>query len=114
MWIPQAEVLFDIHVVDTDTHSICDHIPTAVLSSAVCDKKHAQASQDYRATFMPLHVSVDGMLGCEATAFLKLIGDMLSAKWEEDYGTVIRWVHARLSFVILCATLLCVWGSRTK
>ena len=31
-----------------------------------------------------------------------------------DYGTVIRWVHARLSFVILCATLLCVRGSHTK
>ena len=31
-----------------------------------------------------------------------------------DYGTVIRWVHARLSFVILCVTLLGIRGSRTK
>ena len=54
-------------------------------------------------------VSVDGMLGCEATVFLKWIGDM-SAKWEIDYGVVMRWVYARLSFAILCATLLCVQG----
>ena len=54
------------------------------------------------------------MLGCEATAFLKRIGDMLSAKWEMDYGTVMGWVRARLSFAILRATLLCVRGSRTK
>ena len=58
-------------------------------------------------------VSVDGMLGCEATVFLKWNGDMLSAKWEIDYGVVMRWVCAKLSFAILCATLLCVQGSRT-
>ena len=39
---------------------------------------------------------------------------MLSAKWEMDYGTVMGWVRARLSFAILLATLLCVWGSHTK
>ena len=44
------------------------------------------------------------MLGCEATAFLKWIGDML----EMDYGTAIGWVRARMSFAILRATLLCV------
>ena len=59
-------------------------------------------------------VSVYGMMGCEATAILKWIGDMLSANWEMDYGTVMGWVRARLSFMILHATLLCVWGSHTK
>ena len=39
---------------------------------------------------------------------------MLSVKWEMDYGTVMGWVRARLSFAILRATLLCVWGSHTK
>ena len=60
------------------------------------------------ATFTPLCVSVDGMLGCEATAFFKRIGDMLLAKWKMYYGTVMGWDG--LSFVILHATLLCVWG----
>ena len=48
------------------------------------------------------------MLGCEATSFLKRIGDMLSTKWET--GNVMGWVCASLSFVILCATLGCVSG----
>ena len=54
------------------------------------DKKHkySQACQNCRATFTHLCVSVDGMLGCESTAFLKQNGDMLSAKWEIDYGVV--------------------------
>ena len=35
---------------------------------------------------------------------------MLLAKKEINYGPVMGWVHARLSFVILHATLLCVRG----
>ena len=54
-------------------------------STAEHDKKqkYSQAYQDRRATFTPLFMSVDGMLGCEATAFLKWISDMLwlSGKW---------------------------------
>ena len=40
--------------------------------------------------------------------------DILLAKWEMDYGTVMGWVHARLSYMILHATLLCVQESCTK
>ena len=43
-------------------------------------QKYSQACQNRKATFTPMCVSVDGMLGCEATVFLKWIGDMLSAK----------------------------------
>lgn len=90
--------MFDIRVVNPDAQSYCDCTPLAVLSSAEYDKrqKYSQACQDCRATFSPLCMSIDGMLGCEATAFLKQIGDMLSAKWEMDYETVMGWVHARL------------------
>ena len=53
------------------------------------------------------------MLGFEATAFLKQIDNMLPVNWEMDYGTVLGWVRARLSFAILHATLLCIQGSGT-
>ena len=88
----------------------------AVLSSAECDKKqkYSQACQDWRATFTPLCVSVDGMMGQEARAFLQQIADLLSAKWEMDYSLVMGWIRTRLSFAILCATLLCIRGCRTK
>ena len=54
------------------------------------------------------------MLGCEATTFLKQIGDILLAKWKMDYGTVMGQIHARLSFTILRVTLLYVQEFRTK
>ena len=116
VWIPQSEALFDIRVVDTDAQSYRNRTPLAVLCSAECDKKrkYLQACLDRRATFTPLCVSVDGMMGHEAAMFLKRIADLLSAKWETDYGLVMGWIRTRLSFVILRATLLCNRGCRTK
>ena len=68
----QSEVLFDIRVVDTDVQYYQNRTSLAVLSSAECDKKkkYSQACQDWRATFTPLYVPVDGVMGHGATAFI--------------------------------------------
>ena len=115
-WEPQIEELLDIRVVDTDAQSYRAHTPRNVLSTAKGEKKHKylQACQDRRATFTPLCVSVDGMLGSEGACFVKRMSDFLAAKWERPYSVVSGWVRARLSFVILRAALLCVRGSHTK
>ena len=39
LWISQSEVLFDIQLVDTDTHSYQNHAPLVALSSAEHNKK---------------------------------------------------------------------------
>ena len=116
VWEAQTEALFDIRVIDTDARSYCTRSPKDVLGTAEGEKKrkYLQACQDRRATFTPLCVSVDGMLGSEAEFFVRRLGDFLAAKWERPYSVVMGWVRARLSFAILRATLLCVCGSRTK
>ena len=48
------------------------------------------------------------------SAFLQRIADLLSVKWEMDYGLVMGWIRTRLSCAILCATLLCIRGCHTK
>ena len=87
-----------------------------LLGTAEGEKKckYLQACQDRRATFTPLYVSVDGMLGSEAGFLVRRLGDFLAAKWKWPYSVVMGWVRARLSFAILQATLLCVRGSRTE
>ena len=116
VWGPQTEALFDIRVVDTDARSYCARSPKDVLGTAEGEKKHKYllACQNRHATFTPLCVSVDGMLGSEAEFFVRRLGDFLAAKWERLYSVVMGWVRARLSFAILQAALLCVRGSRTK
>ena len=55
VWVPQADALFDIHVVDTDAQSYHEHTPMDVLGTAKRDKKqkYSQACQDRRAIFTP-------------------------------------------------------------
>ena len=81
--------MFDICVVDTDPQSYQNQTPFAVLSSPEHNKKkYSQACQDQKATFTPLCVSIDGMIGHDVTAFLQWIADLLSAKLEMDYDLV--------------------------
>jgi len=65
-----------------------------------------------RASFTPLCVSVDGLLGNVAAFFICQLADSLSAIREKRFSVVMRWVRASLSFAILCATLVCVKGSQ--
>ena len=108
--------LYTVSVVDTDAQSYHARTPHDGLSTAEGEMKckYLQACQDRRATFIPLCVSVDGMLGSEAAFFVKRMRDFLAANWERPYSLVSGWVRARLSFAILRAALLCVQGNRTK
>ena len=88
VWKPQAETLFDIRVVDTDAWSYLVCSPCDVMCSPKVEKKHKylQACQNRCATFTPLCVSVDGMLGSEAELFVKKLSDFLAARWERPYS----------------------------
>ena len=56
VWLPQAEALFDIRVVDTDAQSYLHHTPGRVLLNAEVEKKnkYADACATRRAHFTPL------------------------------------------------------------
>ena len=118
VWEPQTEALFDIRVVDTDAQSYRARTPCDVLGTAEAEKKrkYLQACQDRRATFTPLCVSVDGMLGSETEFFVKRLGDFLAAKWERPYSVVMGWVRARQFFGLHCCVCVVVvqgggaWG----
>jgi len=84
------------------------------LAEAEKKRKYSQVCHDCRATFTPLCVSVDGVLGPETEFFVKRFSDFLAAKWGSPYGAVMGWVRACLSFAILRGMLLCVRSSRTK
>ena len=116
VWVPQSEALFDVRVVDTDARSYLNRSPLAVLSTAEGEKKrkYHQACTNRRAQFTPVCVSVDGMMGNEASRFVRRLAEQLSARWDSNYSSVLCWIRTRLTFAILRATILCLRGSRTK
>ena len=64
VWQAQCDTLFDIRIVDTDAPSYRSRTSQDILRSAELDKrKYLQACQDCRASFTPICVSVDGLLG---------------------------------------------------
>ena len=107
--------MFDIKIVGTNAQSYHARSPHKVLGFAEIEMgKYLQVCQHRFATFTPLCVSVDGMLGSEGEFFVKRLGDFLAARWERLYSVVMGWVRARRFFAILQAALLCVRDSRTK
>ena len=81
VWLPQAETLFNICIIDTDAQSYLGQSPTQVLSVAENEKKrkYLDAAVAHRAHFTPLCFSVDSVAGTEA-AFLKRLAYCLSAR----------------------------------
>lgn len=94
VWIPQAEALFDIRVVDTDAQSYRNHAPIDILSTAEREKpKYHQACVDRRALFTPLCLSVDRLMGREAAVFVKRMAEKLSSNWDINYSLVLGWIR---------------------
>jgi len=116
VWQSQVDALFDVRVVDMDAPSYQSHSPQAVLHIAEVEKrrKYGAACQARRASFTPLCFSVGGLFRPEADYFLRRFADSLSTKWDKNYSVVMGYVRSRLSYAIIRAALLCVWGSRTK
>ena len=113
VWLPQAEALFDIRVVDTDTQSYLHYTPGTVLLNAEVEKKNkcTDACATRRAHFTPLCFSVDGLARLEATWFLKRMACRLSIQWDKSFAEVLGWIHARLAFAILRACFVYSWLS---
>ncbi len=95
-------------------HTI-DHSPSIIISNTERDKKvkYSRACESRHASFSPLCISIDGLLGKEFSCFLKRLADRLSSKWDLNYRIVMNWIRSKLSFAVLCATNLCIRGSRT-
>ena len=116
VWQPQTAALLDVCVIDTDAQSYASRTVDAVLCSAEQEKKrkYSAAVEDRHASFTHFVVSVDGILGHDAQHLMKRLCDQIAMKWEKSHSEVMGWVHARMAFAILCATNLCLRGSRVK
>ena len=107
VWQPQTVALFDLRVVDTDAPSYSHKAVAAILSTAIEEKrKYCDAS------FTPLVVSVDGVLGREAECFVKLLAEKNATIRKRSYPEVAGWIRSRLPFAILRAKNLGLRGSQ--
>ena len=116
IWLPQAEVLFDICVVDTDAQSYLHHPPIRVLLYAEAEKnnKYANICATRCAHFTIQCFSIDGLVWSKAIYFMKRMACRLSTQWDKSFAKVLGWICDRLAFAILRASVLCIRGCCTK
>jgi hypothetical protein len=113
-WARGTDCILDVRVTDTDAKSYCKRPPAKVLGTQEKEKKrkYLENCLQQRRHFTPFVVSVDGLLGKEATTFSKRLAAKLASKWQRTYSEVCGYVNARLSIAIVRATHLCLRGSR--
>ena len=95
IWQSQTVALFDIRVIDTDAPSYLHRDVASILSSAEEEKKrkYNDAAEARHASFTPLVVSVDGVLGRELECFIQLLTDKIAQKWrKKTYAEVAGWI----------------------
>ena len=116
VWQLQTVALLDVRVVDTDAQPYTSRSVSAVLSAAEQEKKrkYLEAAEPRHSSFTPFVLSVDGMMGPEASCFLKRVAEQRSFHWNKPYSIVMGWVKVRMEFATIYATNLFSSGSRTK
>ena len=65
---------------------------------------YMEACLKQRQHFSPFVVSVDGLLGVEATATLKRIASHLATKWKQPYSKTCGYVNSMVAITLVRAT----------
>ena len=82
IWQPQSTAIFDIHVIDSDAPSYHFKTPEVVFISAKIEKKtkYNEACESRHASFIPLCITIDGLVSDEMKHFLYHLANRLTTK----------------------------------
>ena len=72
---------------------------------------YMEACLQQRRHLSPFFASVDGLLGVEAKATLKLLVSSLATKWQLPYSKTCGYVKSRIAITLVRATHRCIQGS---
>ena len=61
-------------------------------------------------SFSPLVFSTTGGMGNTATVVYKRLASLHADKFEKPYSKIIHWLRCRLSFSLLCSSIMCIRG----
>jgi hypothetical protein len=114
LWAPRVKAILDITITHTEAPSYINRNADAVLRSSQQrkKKKYLQHVLDQKMHFTPFACSTSGQLAPEASASLKRVAYKLHLKWDRPLSVVTRYVNTEMSFAIVRACTICVYGMR--
>ena len=117
IWGGRFERTFvDVRVFNPHASSIRSNSIAACYVKHEREKKRAYEQlvrNIEHASFVPAVLSTTGGMSRCATAFYKRIASLLAEKTAEPYSNVMANLRCRLSFALLCASIVCLRGARS-
>ena len=114
-WRRNQAAFFDINVTHVNAASYRNLSQEQTLKNQENKKKreyNQRVMEVEGGSFTPLVFGTNGATGKECNTFISSMATKLSAKRNEQYANIIKWIGTRYSVSLLRATLLCVRGSR--
>jgi hypothetical protein len=113
-WENGMDAIIDVRITDTDAKSYASRDPKKILHSQEKEKKKKYLDRCLlqRRAFTPFVVSVDGLIGYEASNLLKQLSKRLAEKWRKPYSVTCGIVRSRISIACVRASHQCLRGSR--
>ena len=113
-WMNGTNAVMDVRMTDVDAASYDNMTTEKCLAKheQAKKKKYLQACLAQRMHFTPLVFSIDGVMGRETDAFVKILAKHLALKWDRPFSRVIDYLLTRLSIACVRATHRTMRSSR--
>ena len=113
IWMQGTDSIHNMCVLNTDATSYQSQTPEKCLETVEKDKKekYLDACLRHRWHFIPLFVSVDGLIEVKAETTLKRIAIRLVKRWKEPYSRTCKNVMSRIAITLFRAAHCCIWGA---
>ena len=109
--------IFDVRACHRNAESYRDLTPKQIYKKHVNEKKRQYAEREReieQGTFSPLVFASTGGMAGECVKYHIRLVELIVKKKEERYSSVISWIRAEVSFVIVRSAILCLRGSRSR
>ena len=114
LWKNGTNSVQDMHVVNAYAKSHLAKTPEKCLQEADRAKKkmYLEAFLQLRQHFSLFIAFINGLMGVEAMAALKMIASRLATKWQQPYSVTCGYVKSRVTITLVRATHRCIQGYR--
>ena len=113
LWQNGTDSVHKMRVVNTDAKSHMTKDLEKCLQEAERGKKrmYLEACLQQCRHFSPFVANVDGLLGVDATATLKILDSRLATKWKQHHSKTCGYVKSRIAITLVRTTHSCIQGS---
>ena len=113
---PRQSAFFNVRIFNPTAQSCRNQsLPACYRRHALEKRRHYEDRVGFEhRCFTPLVFSTSGGVGPSASIFFKRLASLLSTKRNAHYGSVMFWIHCKISFALIHSAILCLCGTCSR